>query len=426
MRGLTLLLAVLFLTLSASAEEPEEALSEPEPLLQTAPAALADSREDPNYILVEKTFSGLPQELIPESFSVTVSSSGGESYTLDRENTISQTTDAAGQTLWRWKLVGVGTGTYSVSESGESVEDYSVTKSGEGSVEVKAAELDVFVPVHETTCSHTNWPVKVEGDNNVLFAATLTQGGVAVISKSPLSASQRAAVTKAVLQINGPWKNPVYFYSIEEQIQNKRGFELNGASITYDAAAEEIVIGRTRNWQHVATLQYSVSQADNPEIALHNAYTRSVSAVTVSKTLSGNMADREKRFAFSVSLTLDGEAADFRMNGEVYSGSAQFSLCHGESVRLEEVPVGAVLTVREADYSAERYSCSYSVDHADALSGSTAVISGVTQDGHSILFTNRKDAIPDTLVALDTLPYLLLLGAASLSTLWLIRKRVRP
>ena len=385
-----------------------------------------ESEEDPNYILVEKTFSGLPNEQIPENFTVTVTSQSGDSYALSRENTLSQSTEADGSVLWRWKLSGVGTGGYTVRESGESVEGYTVTKSGEGSVEVKAAELRVLVPVHETTCSHTNWPVKVDGDSNVLFAETLTQGGVAVISRSPLSASRRAAVSEAVLQINGPWKKPVYFYSIEEQIQNGAGFELNGATILYDADTEEVIIGRTRNWQHVATLQYSISEADDPEIALHNAYARAVTAVSVSKTVTGNMADREKSFAFQVTVTLDGQAAPFRINGTDYSGTAAFSLRHGESVLLEDLPLGAECIVSEEDYSAERYQSACSVDQGDALPGRTAVIPSVDSAGHSIRFTNQKDVIPDTGIRLDTLPYLLILGVALFSVLRLLRKRGRP
>lgn len=202
----------------------------------------------------------------------------------------------------------------------------------------------------------------------------------------------------------------MYFYSIEEQLQTGLGFSLNGATITYDAASEEIIIGQTRNWQHVATLQFSVSEADNPEIELRNTYTWSAVAVTVQKEVAGNMADREKRFDFTVSIMADGTAADFILNGTAYTGRASFSLKHGESVRFENVPVGAQLTVTEADYQGERYIPSYAIDRTETVPGGTAVIRSVTEAGHSILFTNQKDVIPDTGLRLDTLPYLLLLG----------------
>ena len=398
--------------------------TETEPqLFLSAPAPSAYSSEDPNYILVEKKFSNLPPDLIPDGFQVTVSSAYGSVYVLSRENTLSRATDFEGNTIWRWRITGVGTGMYTVSESGETVNGYYVAKSGEGTVDVRAAEIAVSVPVHETTCSHTNWPVRVDGDSNVLFAATLTQGGIAVISRSPLSASQRAAVSGAVLQINGPWKNPVYFYSIEEQLQNGSGFELNGATITYDASSGEVIIGRTRNWQHVATLQYSISEADNPEISLNNIYSRAASSVTVKKTVAGNMADRDRFFDFTVSVTSGGEDAAFTVGGEPHTGRAAFSLKHGESVLIDGVPLGAQVVVAEADCTDARYTASYEVDQSGETSSSEACIPAVAEEGHSIIFTNRKEALPDTGLELDSMPYLMILGAVIAGSAALRKRR---
>ena len=390
----------------------------------SVPALYADSRGDENYILVEKTFSGLSPESIPDNFRVTVSSADS-TYGLSANDTSERMTDPDGNTVWRWKISGVGTGTYSVTESGEDVAGYTVTKYGEGTVEVKAADINVLVPVHETTCSHTNWRVGTDGDSNVLFAATLTQGGVAVISGSPLSASQRAAVSKAVLKINGPWKNPVYFYSVEEQIQSGTGFELNGATITYNAEKKEVIIGRTSNWQHVATLEYSVSEADDPEIALTNVYEKAVADVTVRKTVTGSMADREKPFDFTVSVNKDGEDASFTVDGVKHIGSAAFTVKDGESVLIGNVPVGSSLTVTEADYTGERYEASYTLDGADAVASNSVTVRSVTADGHHITFTNRKDVIPDTGVTVDTLPYVLILGTVAVCFTALVLRRRR-
>lgn len=384
----------------------------------------AKTAEDQNYILVEKTFAGIPRELIPDGFCVTVSSD--TAYILNKENTVSQTTDDAGNTVWRWKISGVGIGTYTVRETGEDVANYSVEKLGEETVEVKAADIAVEIPVHETTCSHTNWSVATQGDDNILFAATLTQGGVAVISKAPLSASQRAAVSAAVLKIKGPWKNPVYFYSVEEQMQNKSGFELNGATVTYDEARKEVIIGRTSNWQHVATVKYSVTEADDPEIKLKNVYRRSAADVTVRKTVIGNMADRDKSFDFTVSVRSDGSDAPFEINGTAYNGSALFSLKDGESVLLENIPVGARVTVTEADCASLRYEASYAVDGAEPVAGNAATVQSVTEGGHTVDFVNRKDYFPDTGIWLDTAPYILILGAVfvgSVTAFILRRKR---
>ena len=364
--------------------------------------------EDPNYIVVEKRFTGIAPEQIPEEFRISVSSEGGAEYTLDGGNTAEKQLGEDGSVIWRWKLVGVGIGTYHVSESGEEVQNYSVIKSGEGIAEVKAADFAVSVLKHETTCSHTNWPVAVDGDSNVLFAATLTQGGVAVISKTPLSASQRAAVSKAVLKINGPWKNPVYFYSIEEQMQSSAGFELNRASITYDPSAGEVIISSTSSWQHVAAVGFSVSEASNPEISLSNTYQRSTVEITVGKTVTGSMGDTEKSFDFTVTVTNGDTYPPFELGGTEYTGSAAFSLMHGEEITLN-IPAGASVTVSEREYRDRGYFTSYSLDGADTVPGSSVTILSVEPDGHRIVFTNSKDAVPDTGVFTDTLPYILIL-----------------
>ena len=409
---------------SVQDELPSEPETESEPELLLAPAPLSYSAPDQNFIIVQKTFAGLPEELIGADFRIRVSADTLEEYTLRRDNAATRTKDAEGNIVWRWRLAGVGTGSYTVTEAGEQVENYELMSSGGGTVEVGAADVLVSVPLHETTCSHTDWPVRENAEGSVLFAATLTQGGVVVISRYPLSASERAAVTKAVLQINGPWKAPVYFYSIEEQLRSGNAFELNGATITYDAESEKVIIGRTRNWQHVATLHYSLSDADAAEIALRNEYRRAVAAVTVQKRVAGELGDREKRFAFTVSVSRYGEGAAFVLNGEARFGEAAFTLRHGESVSLTDIPLGATLTVSETDDAAARYTVSTELDHAAPHDGNTAAIAGVTEGEHLIVFTNRKDAVPDTGIAGDTLPYMLALGIVlAASALSLLRRR---
>ena len=394
------------------------ALSEKESL-----PALSDSAEDPNYIVVEKRFEGLSADLIPAAFQVTVSSDK-DTYILNGDNTVSKK-ETDGAVIWTWKIVGAGTGSYSVDEANEDVPYYKVTKEGGGTAEVKAADMAVFVPVHETTCSHTNWPVKVDGDSNVLFAATLTQGGVAVISKEPLSASRRAAVSAAVLKINGPWKTPVYFYSIQEQLHSGTGFELNGATITYDSSAGEIIIGKTSNWQHVATLRYSVSEASNPEIVLINTYERSTAEITVKKSVNGALGDPEKSFDFTVSVKLGESDASFKINDTQYIGSANFSLKNSDSILLREVPVGAAVTVTESDYSKNGYAVSHSLDAQNSVGGNTAVLESVGENGHTLHFINTKDYVPDTGIAPDLLPYLLILTVTAAGSAMLLLRRRR-
>lgn len=380
---------------------------------------IRDSNPDENFIVVQKTFSGVTADQIPEDFTVTVRG-GSAVYTLTEGSSDGvEFSKSADGLVWRWRIIGAQAGDYAVSESGADIGGYDLSASGTGSVTVTAADIDVTVLTHETTCSHTNWPVS-EG---AFFAATLTQGGVAVITEHSLSAAQRLAVQSEVLKINGPWKTPVHFYSIDEQLQSGSGFTLNGATITYNFDTREMIIGATSQWQHVARLSYDIQAAQNPEVALTNAYTPKTTQVAVEKRVSGNMGDRSQAFDFSVTCTGPMEP------GEGYTLSADqktaaFSLTHGQRVALNGVPLGATLTVVEtngADYAA-----AFTVDGQPLTDGRYTVPE--QGDGELvILVENRKDVLIDTGVHLDTLPYLLMLVmAAAGGAALLCRARRRP
>ena len=69
-----------------------------------------------------------------------------------------------------------------------------------------------------------------------------------------------------------------------------------------------------------------------------------------------------------------------------------------------------VLTVTETEYS--DYEQTYTVGTGSAQQGRTAQITVPDQDG-TVTFTNKKEAIIDTGIDLDFLPYVLLLGAVA-------------
>lgn len=400
--------------------EEEEPLESADLLLQKSVSVLQSesAEEDPNFIVVEKKFVGIKKDQIPDNFQITVASGTAEYVLTKNTDSWTETVGEDGTVTWRWKVTGVGTGIYTVSEQNENISDYNVVKTGEGSVEVKAAEIGIRVKNHETTCSHTNWPVKIEGDQNVLFAATLTQGGVAVISKESLPASQRAAVAEEVTKINGPWKNPVYFYSIAEQNQSGQGFELNGATITYDADSGEVIIGNTSNWQHVATLGYSISQASNPEISITNTYTPSTRDITIKKVVTGGLGDVQKDFNFTYSYT--------NASG-VKTGS--FTLKNDGTYTIAGIPVSGELTLTEtnaegyvttAQYGASTVSVSGNKENAVKSMAIT-----INKDDNMITVTNHKEAIPDTGVYMDSLPYILIFALVIAGTAVLIVRKCK-
>ncbi|HFI0333311.1 TPA: SpaH/EbpB family LPXTG-anchored major pilin [Streptococcus suis] len=253
--------------------------------------ATTSSRADTSYITVVKTFKDLPENKIPANFQVTVSSDTN-SYTLNKDNYGWEQAGSYPEITWSWRISGAGLGTYYVTEQNEEVENYTVTTAGEGNITVSPEKFDINQNFYATTCNTLDWQVGINGDTNTIFAASLTKArGSVVISYNALSASQQAVIQEKILAYGGPWKIPIYFFSIEQQ---GTSFNVEGATIIYHESGYNpdggsyIHIGSESDWQHLATLSYSITEASNPEIELTNTYTPNETSRTVSKVWNDN------------------------------------------------------------------------------------------------------------------------------------------
>lgn len=363
---------------------------------------------DVNYILVSKTFEGISSSQIPADFEITVAQEAGEPYILTGE---SANISEDGLT-WKWKINNVGAGKYTVSESNAEIENYDLTPSGLGVVEVKAADFQVSYS-KETTCSHKNWPVAIDGDQNVLFAAALTGGGCVVISKEPLTATQRETVAEKVISIGGNWKAPVSFYSIST---NGNGpWSIDGKSLYYNPDTGEIILSKTSDWTHVATVSYSISEASNPDIEVKNTYIPNARNLTVKKTVSGNMYDADKEFTFTVTADKD------LTYGETIGRTITFNLKKDEETTIT-VPVGAVVNVTENPdgYIYSFVSITDGVTKEDITNG---VSFTMPAENVTVVINNDKNITVDTGIYLETLPYILILGVVAVGVVLMIKKR---
>lgn len=194
-------------------------------------------------------------------------------------------------------------------------------------------------------------------------------------------------------------------------------------------------------------------------------YKKATSNVTITKHVTGLLGDTNKEFTFNVSITQNGadctgvkakkENTEVSLNG--------FKLKHGETVTLENVPIGATITVTESA-PGEHYNVS-ATGHSDEQNGrdnvtftyvavaNTATASdageadlmllsmdegtavdadgdavayddGTTVDNNQIIVTNHCGLIPDTGVLLDTLPYIVILAVVvGGGILLMLRKR---
>lgn len=196
-------------------------------------------------------------------------------------------------------------------------------------------------------------------------------------------------------------------------------------------------------------------------------YKKATSNVTITKQVTGLLGDTNKEFAFSVSITQNGTACTgvtAKKGDQPVSDLTNFTLTHGETVTLENVPIGATITVTEVK-PGEHYKVSatgygeqngsdsgnvtftyvavantptggdaneaelmlLSVDEdtaVDADGDAVAYDSGIEVDNNQIIVTNHCGLLPDTGVLLDTLPYIVILAVvAGGVALLMLRKR---
>ncbi len=212
------------------------------------------------------------------------------------------------------------------------------------------------------------------------------------------------------------------------------GGDNDGINFTYEwrKAGDETVIFTDKNPSVSPTedTEYEVTVTDsNGCKATAKMWVRvtALTDVTISKVVTGNMGDLNKGFTFTVTLTDEvGNEINFTTNqpsNVIINGNvATFTLKHGESITLTDIPIGSKITVTESDNAG--YTVSYTingVDSADVLDeGKVQILENDTK----IVFTNNKGVIVDTGISLDQLPYIIMLVIAGLGALGIfIRKR---
>ena len=166
--------------------------------------------------------------------------------------------------------------------------------------------------------------------------------------------------------------------------------------------------------------------------------------LTVSKTVTGELADPTESFNFTVTFTGldDGYKCDFAIYGfngtdwialtgnenlgkkTVSNGTITFSLTHNQKIVIS-VPRGVNVTITETDPGFGQPS--YVIDSAPSVSGSVTGAVAMNTDT-SVAFTNHFPAVAPTGVFSNTTPFgmLFLFGtflAAWLFFSWLIKKR---
>lgn len=398
--------------------------------------------DDP-CITVEKRFKGLPEAKLPADFRIDVAGQHLYGRTADKS-----TDPSTGDIIYRWKVEGVNEGTYEVKEVDEGVKGYDVTTTGTGqNVTIQGATFDVQkVGDVITSCANKDFQVGIEGDNNFIFVSSeVSSQKNVIISKEPLSLSQRKAVVDALSSLTGKGNTFAdnakagenYFYSIKE---NPRVI-IDRTDITYTGSSDGgmIHISNTKQWNKAVQLKYDyVNAGSKAEVTVVNTYTSNQADLTVTKTVTGNMADLDEEFTFQMTIQKDGVAVDPEdmewSQGNETGGLDQlhvttdpagvytFTLGNNGSIVFSGIPKDAVVTVTEVGENLTDYKTGVVIKATNGGVESTDPGDSNDDDNRkgtvkinatakTIAFTNTKEIPVNTGVILDTLPYVLMLIA---------------
>lgn len=247
--------------------------------------------------------------------------------------------------------------------------------------------------------------------------------------------------------------NTDYIYSFAENVSkaNVRGYDLTRTLV-------DGVKGTTGS----VTMN---KENNNQSITFSNFYKKNTTDVTITKQVTGLLGDTNKGFTFNVSIKKNGADCTgvTAKKGDQMVSLTDFTLKHNETVTLENVPIGATITVNEST-PGEHYTV-YSTGYNDGQNGSgevtfkyvavanTATASDADEadlmllsmdedtavdadavaladatdkmvPNNAITVTNHCDLEPDLGVLLDTLPYIVILAVvAGGVALLMLRKR---
>lgn len=297
----------------------------------------------------------------------------------------------------------------------------------------------------------------------------------------------RFNVKKSASGVYTPVYNKLYLWNNEDPNKNTvttetkdkvtdlGGFtDENGAQWVFDGWYPENAAGtgpgeNAATWPHTVTKK-ELDNTNDRVVNFYAHYKKVTSNVTITKQVTGLLGDTNKDFEFRVNITTQNNVPytnvtakrDNETNEPVDLNS--FTLKHGESVMLENVPIGATITVTEVEpgahykvtatgYTTEQnggsdvtFTYKVAVENTatasdaggadlmllsmdedtavDADGDAVAYDSGIEVDNNQIIVTNHCGLIPDTGVLLDTLPYIVILAVvAGGVALLMLRKR---
>ena len=202
-------------------------------------------------------------------------------------------------------------------------------------------------------------------------------------------------------------------------------------NIVYDGAVYnvEVVVSMPDNYpaSKMPVIREIKAKAANGDKADKAAFANTAKAndsLKVSKKVAGTAANTQDEFSYTLKIEGAQGSYDAVKGNDKYTVEAGkdfiFTLKHGESIEIKNLPEGANYTVTEANAD---YTANFAVDDGQAQAG--AVATGTIHKGSTVAYTNEKGFAPATGVNSDTMPFVFggLVVVAGAGALLISRKR---
>lgn len=349
-------------------------------------------------------------------------------------------------------------------------EGYSEDDANKIVAQLKASDITFTITPHKIS-KNNNEPINPDKHIDCTVTVTCEKTFTARFNvKKPGDTGYTIVYNKLYLW-NDNGTNTVKQYADSTKVPSE--ITKDGATWKFDGWYPENVDGTGPNetaaitsWPYTVSKDELDNYGGDRVVNFYAHYKKATSNVTITKQVTGLLGDTNKEFAFNVSIKQNGEdctGVTAKKGDQTVSDLTNFTLKHNETVTLENVPIGATITVNEST-PGEHYTV-YSTGYNDGQNGSgevtfkyvavanTAAASdtdeadlmllsmdeGTAVDtdavaladatdkmvtNNAIMVTNHCTLFPDTGVLLDTLPYIVILAVvAGGVALLMLRKR---
>lgn len=255
---------------------------------------------------------------------------------------------------------------------------------------------------------------------------------------NPNATNENAAIS---MQLPAYTKVGTYTYQVKEVDGGTLGMTYDNTTYTLQVrVANKMVDGKIDSTG--AKVCYVTMKANGvKESSVKNTY--NASNLTISKTVEGNMGDRDKEFDFKVTLKVPAgktlrstinvpEGSAITWTDEV--GTVTFKLSHGESFTLMNLPYDIEYTVDEMNgttalNNGEKINGTYQVSYDGKKAGTIGTGEGKIAPTEGVISTEVTntwgDDEIDTGVILDNAPYILMLAVVAGAAMTLVIKKRR-